>query len=367
LVIAALVWLGLWIDTLPLRKYVPGSVVVIVGAGILSNIGLIPIKSTFYSSISTYIVPLAIPLLLFKANLRTLFREAGSVLAVFLLAAFATMSGAIIAYLLIDMGDDAANLAGVYAGGWIGGTMNMVAVSEAVEMAQSTFAIALSVGGPLSIVGLLTLMTLPTLPFVRRFCRSEVSAANAVDAAEDSDTAQPAKDRPFKPTHVFGAVLISLALCVASKLLAHSLGIDKFAILIITLLTVICVNIRPSFFADMSGSFEVGMLFMYLFFAAIGASTDMTVFIQNASTMAVFGGFIVTFHISFMLLATRLLKLRLEEVVVASSAAIVGPAATAAMASARGWRHLVTPGVLCGVFGYVIANFVGVLIASLLP
>ncbi len=367
LALAAFVWLGLWIDTKPLRKFLPGPVVVIVSASILSNTGIIPLASDLYSSVTAYLVPLAIPLLLFKANLRTLFREAGGVLAIFLLAALATIIGAVLAYFLIDLGDEAAKVAGVYTGGWIGGAMNMVAVSEAVEMTKATSAVAISVGGPISILGLLTLMTLSTLPMVHRFCRSEKDMQSAVDRAAEKDTEAPSLWPPFRLTHVFGAVVVSLTICAVSKLLTHSLGIDKFAILIITLLTVASVNIRPDFFAGLGGSFELGMLFMYIFFAAIGASTDITIFIKHASTMALFGGFIVASHITLMLLAARFLKLRFEEVVIASSAAIVGPAATAAMASSRGWRHLVTPGVLCGVFGYVIANFAGVLLAELLP
>ncbi|MEM6682999.1 MAG: DUF819 family protein [Pseudomonadota bacterium] len=367
LAIAALVWLGLWIDTRPLRKFLPGPVVVIVGAGVLSNAGVIPIKSSLYAGVSAYLVPLAIPLLLFKANLRTLFHEAGGVLGIFLLASVATIVGVCIAYVLVDLGDEAAKLAGVYTGAWIGGTMNMVAVSEAVEMTKATSAVAISVGGPLSVVGLLTLMTLSTVPMVRRFCRSDSVTPLPTEPIANTASDQASQWPPFQPTHIFGALVAALALCVASKLIAHSVGADKFAILLITLLTVASVNIRPSFFADLRGAFELGMLFMYIFFAAIGASTDMEVFIKYASTLAVFGSFAIASHIVLMLLATRFLKLRLEEVVIASSAAIVGPAATAAMASARGWRHLVTPGVLCGVFGYVIANFAGVLIANLLP
>jgi uncharacterized membrane protein len=62
----------------------------------------------------------------------------------------------------------------------------------------------------------------------------------------------------------------------------------------------------------------------------------------------------------------RLFKLDLAEALVGSAAALVGPGPTAAIASSKGWHRLVTPGIMCGLFGYVIANFVGVAITRFL-
>ncbi len=36
------------------------------------------------------------------------------------------------------------------------------------------------------------------------------------------------------------------------------------------------------------------------------------------------------------------------------------------MRAKEGWDDLVTPGVLCGVFGYVIGNFLGVSVYAVL-
>ena len=41
-----------------------------------------------------------------------------------------------------------------------------------------------------------------------------------------------------------------------------------------------------------------------------------------------------------------------------------GPTTAAALAASKGWRSLVTPAIMCGVFGYVSANFVGVFLAG---
>jgi uncharacterized membrane protein len=44
----------------------------------------------------------------------------------------------------------------------------------------------------------------------------------------------------------------------------------------------------------------------------------------------------------------------------ASAVCIGGPSSAAAIASAKGWRSLLIPGVLCGSLGYAIGSFIGV-------
>ena len=62
--------------------------------------------------------------------------------------------------------------------------------------------------------------------------------------------------------------------------------------------------------------------------------------------------------------ASRLFRLDLMEVVIASNACAAGPASAAALAAGKQRPDLVAPAVLLGVFGYAIANFIGVGIAA---
>ena len=50
----------------------------------------------------------------------------------------------------------------------------------------------------------------------------------------------------------------------------------------------------------------------------------------------------------------------IAEMCIASAVCIGGPASGPAIASAKGWRDLVIPGVLAGSFGYAIGSFVGI-------
>ena len=70
----------------------------------------------------------------------------------------------------------------------------------------------------------------------------------------------------------------------------------------------------------------------------------------------------------FVMAAVPLLlfKADLRQLAVASNACVLGPPTAAALAARSGWHELVTPGILCGIFGYLIGNFLGAGVFELL-
>jgi uncharacterized membrane protein len=71
-------------------------------------------------------------------------------------------------------------------------------------------------------------------------------------------------------------------------------------------------------------------------------------------------------HFVFSIGVGKLLKIPFREIVLASNANVGGPTTAAAMASNKRWKDLVFPALLTGVFGYVIATGVGLLVNVLL-
>src|SRR5690625_2199664 len=78
---------------------ISGAIIALLGAVLLSNLGIIPTDSHVYDTVWDYVVPLAIPLLLFQANIRQIWKKSGRLLIIFLLSSIATVAGAIIAFL----------------------------------------------------------------------------------------------------------------------------------------------------------------------------------------------------------------------------------------------------------------------------
>ena len=361
--IFGLVAFAFWIETTKVGKATSGVLWVIVGALLLSNTETIPYSSPLYNTIFQYAVPLSIPLLLMKANLRTLFKECGAVLKIFFFAAMGTAFGCIIGFYLFDLGDIGPKVAGVYAGGWIGGAVNMVAVSQAVEMTETELATAISASSPISIGALMLLITLPSIAVIQRLIPSRImDTAGEVPshAKQDQDVQE------IHLTHLSAALALSFVICAVSAKISHSLNIQQYNLLIVTTLTIVVANLIPVRLGKLQGEFSLGIFFMYLFFAAIGAGTNIIEFLQSAPVLFFYGLFIILFHTVFLFACARIFKFDLAESIIASAAALVGPAPSAAIAISRDWKELVTPAIMCGIFGYAVANFIGVAITKLL-
>lgn len=361
-VLLGLAWFGFWADGNRLGKTTSGVLWVIMGGVALSNFGVVPFKAPVYDFIGGYLVPLAIPLLLYKADLRRILRESGPVIITFGIACAGTVIGAIAGFYLIDMGDIGAKAAGTYTGGWTGGAVNFVAVATAVEMTPDEVSVAISANSVVSIMALISLITLPSIVLVRRLIPSRImgeSERAAAIAAEDEP------DR-LHTSHVAGALALSFVICAIAYAFADWIGLSNYAILFVTVLALVAANAFPRALTRLKGDFALGMIIMYLFFAAVGCGTDALAFVDSALNLFFYSVVILAVHLVVVLTAARFLKIDLAEAIVAAGAALVGPAPAAAIAAARGWKTLVTPGIMCGILGYAIGTFIGVAVAKLL-
>ncbi|NIB40427.1 DUF819 family protein [Pseudomaricurvus alkylphenolicus] len=362
-VVFGLAWLGFWIDTLSIGRKISGVVWVLCGAMLLSNFQVIPFKSQVYDFVGGVLVPLAIPLLLFKSDMRRIFKESGKVMLIFCLASAATVTGAVLGFYLFDLGEIGPKVAGVYSGGYIGGAVNFLAVSQVVEMSTDEFSTAISAS---SIVSILALMILLAIPSIKWITRQFQSAYAITEDGVENKVALKSKVTSFRLTHLSGALTLSFLICTVSKFVAAKTGFEQYTFLIITALTLLIANLFPKLMNRIEGEFDTGLLLMYLFFAVVGAGTDMSAFLGAAIVLFFYGSFIIVIHLVVTFALARTFKFGLEETVVASGAALVGPAVTAAIATSRNWRELVTPGIMCGIFGYAIATFIGVSISGML-
>jgi uncharacterized membrane protein len=355
-ILLGLVWLGFWSERHPIACKIPGVVWILGGGTLLSNCGIIPHDSPLYGVISAYIMPIAIPLLLFKATFAKILGESGRVLPLFFIGAFGVCLGAAVGALIPGLGVHGPHVAVTYAAAWIGGMTDMVAMAEIVGLPKDQFAVAVSASAPVSIIGLMILVSLPNIPFIRRLIPSPITDAQARDG-KSTEREAPVE---LNVAHMVGSLALSAGICWLALMIARLTGHENYGLFIVTLITVLIANVIPGPMRAIKGDFEVGMVIMYLYFAMIGAGTDMTAFLTTAPIYFVLGMVIILVHITVVLIAARLLRADLAEAVIGSGANIVGAAAAAGIANSKGWKSLVTPAIATGMLGKAIANFFGV-------
>jgi Protein of unknown function (DUF819) len=115
---------------------------------LLSNLGFLPFESPVYAFTNRYLVSLAVPMLLYDSDVRRIFRETGSLLAVFGMASFATIAATLAAFRVVPMtalANDAHKVAAALCARHIGGAINFVAVAETLRIAPSVVSAAMYV------------------------------------------------------------------------------------------------------------------------------------------------------------------------------------------------------------------------------
>ena len=363
-IIFFLTWFGFWADRNALGKMTSGVVWIITIGIALSNLKITPFSSPVYDVIDKYLVIAAIPLLLFKADIRKIFRDSGRVMISLFVAGIGVITGVLVGYFLLDLGDIGPKVAGVYTAGYIGGAMNFFAVSKSVNMTASEFSAAIGASSIVSVIGLIILAAIPSVKFIRRHIPSRIIAETS---AQNTPEATVGPTRPIiNLRHITGAISLSFAICLLADYASAAFGLAQYNILFVTLFTVAIANIFPKQLHGLRGEYEMGMIIMYLFFAMVGLKTDMSQFFDHALVLFVYGMTIIIIQFIVVLGVAKLFKIDLAEAITGSGAAIVGPAVTAAVVSAKGWPTMVTPAIMTGIFGYVIANFIGVALTAFL-
>ena len=347
-------------------SHLTGAVIAILGAIAAANLRIIPHSAPAFDFVFDYFVPVLIPLFLFKANLRHMLFETTRMTGAFLIAALGTVAGVVLAVSVLDLGGLAPNadidpalreagIAGLFASTYIGGSVNYAALGEITGLRSdaSFFSAATATDNLFSAVFLSVLALLPGWRVLAtRFPSHEQDA----DTADSSD---PGQREPITAASLTLAAATAIGFVAAGDMITAWLGISSLRYAVITTLVVIAATAFPHWMDRLRGGFELGVGLAFVFFAAIAAGADLLAMVRIAPLLIVLVVILLSTHLAVLLVLGRTFGLTLPELVTASNAAVLGATTAPALAAARGWHDLVTPGVLVGVLGYALGTFIG--------
>lgn len=349
--------------------HLTGAVIAILSSIAAANIGLIPHSAQAYDFVFSYFVPILIPLFLFKADLRHMFFETTRMTMAFLIAALGTVAGVIVAVSFLDLSalapaaelDPAlreAAIAGLFTSTYIGGSVNYAALGEITGLSgdASFFSAATATDNLFSALFLAVIASLPGINWIAsRFTRHD-------HGEEQTEESVPERITAASLTLAMAGAITFVAV---GDLITASLGMPSLRYAIITGLVLIVATTFPRQMARLHGGFELGVSLAFVFFAAIAAGADIVAMVEIAPLLIVLVTILLVIHLVVLLGLGSLFRLSLPELVTASNAAILGATTAPALAAAKGWHDLVTPGVLVGVFGYALGTFIGTAIFHL--
>lgn len=320
-----------------------------------SNLGIISCEAPAYSVVLEFLLPMAVPLLLYRADLRRVIQSTGTLLLAFLLGSVATTIGTFVAFLVVPMrslGQDSWKIAAALMGRHIGGAVNYVAISEALGVSPSTLTAGLAADNVICAVYFTALFALASkIP--------PETSTSTNDVALDKESNRGSNKLPVLETAT--ALAVSFAICKTATYLTKFLGIQGGSLPALTAIVVILATVFPVQFGQLAPSGEaMAMILMQIFFTVVGASGSIWNVINTAPSIFLFAFVQITIHLAVILGLGKLFRFDLKLLLLASNANVGGPTTACGMATAKGWTSLIIPGILAGVFGIAIATFLGI-------
>ncbi|KAG9142025.1 hypothetical protein Leryth_009368 [Lithospermum erythrorhizon] len=362
---------GIWSERSKIGRMVSGALVSTLVGLAWSNLGIIPHEATVYSLVYKYLLPLTIPLLLFRANLRQVVDATGPMLLAFCLGSVATVVGTLVAFLVVPMrslGPDNWKVAASLMGSYIGGSkliipndmlyillfvaaINYVAISEALVVSPSVLAAGVAAD---NVVCALYFMVLFSLA-------SKIPSEDKGSTIDAARTMVSGSEDKFHVLQISAALATSVAICKFAISLVTSFGIEGGDLAAITAVVVILTSSFPAYFHYLAPTGDaIALVLMQVFFAVVGASGSIWNVVNTAPSIFMFAFIQVSIHLCVVLGLGKLFGLDRKLLLLASNANIGGPTTACGMATAKGWTSLVVPGILVGIFGISIATFLGI-------
>ena len=169
-VLIALAAFGFWCERFPWGRKYSGVMLLMTAAIVRSNMRNSPTSAPTYDVVWNYLVPIAIPLLLFQADLKRIVQESGPTLLAFVIGSAAVVVGTFVGVSLLDLGPDEAELAGIFTGTYIGGSLNFAAVAQASGMQDgSMLAAAVAADNVITNLHFLLIIFLPGMAWMAKF------------------------------------------------------------------------------------------------------------------------------------------------------------------------------------------------------
>lgn len=352
-----------------LGKIGPVLLLYILGV-IIGNIGIRPEgMGTIQEILSSAMVPLAIPMMLFGCTFR--FKETKQQLKALLTGMTAVVIAVITGYLIFGKNiEEGAKIGGMLTGVYTGGTINLAALKTMLGVKNETYILINSYDMLVSFLYLTFLLTVGIKMFrkILPFKSAAVTSTEAHELEMEGDgnyKEMLTKDGLRNIGKILGITVLICALSGGVALIFPEGAFMVVFILMLTTLGIGCSFIRPVH--NLKHSYDLGMYFIYIFCIVVASMADLTSLdlagglnLMGYLLFAVFGSLVI------QAILARIFRIDADTMVIASVTFINSPPFVPMMVAAMKNKSVLVTGLTLGIIGYAVGNYLGYLMSELL-
>ncbi len=329
--------------------------------------------SFLQDAFSKYTILLSLPLILFSLDVKKWLKNARAAFGSLLIGLFTVLVMIFAGYFIFgDSIDETWKVSGMLVGVYTGGTPNMAAIKTALDVSQETYILTHTYEMMLGAIYLVFIFSIGQrvflwfLPPYKSSEHTDEIKVKQLDLEEEYES----YSGMFKK-EVFVPLLAALGLSVA--ILGTSFGLsllfpkDFMAAAIILFITTF--SIALSFIPrinQIKKTFQLGMYFILIFCLAVASMADISKLADISFSLFYYVGFAMFgSHILHAIIA-RFFKIDADTVIISGSALICSPPFVPVVASALKNREVILTGMVVGIAGYAIGNYLGIIVAYIL-
>ncbi|MBI4313903.1 MAG: DUF819 family protein [Candidatus Omnitrophica bacterium] len=313
---------------------------------LLSAVGLLPRGSPLYGILSLHLLPLCLALMLLDTDFASLWRLGARAVAVMLIGSIGVVSGMGISILLWKkwLPADAWMSLGALAGSWTGGSLNMLAVKEALQMPDVLLA-------PIIIVD--TVVAYGWMAFLLTGAGAAKIDAQANDPHASKTSSRPTSD-----------LWIVLACAAGITWIANGFFSNSVWRILFATTAALALSLTPiSKISRRCNAARLGQILLLVLLTSMGARVDLKAFGQAPVFLGA-GLTTLAWHALLLWMAGRLLQIP-RGVLATASQANIGGVVSAPIVGAAYEKSLIAVGLLMAILGNVLGTYAGLMTATL--
>lgn len=350
-----------------------GAVIMAYALGLLlGSSGLLPEGSLqIQDALNTVTIPLAIPLMLFSANIKSWLRMAGKTTLSMFIAFFAVTITVIVGYLLFGTHDpdNMWKVGGLLVGVYTGGTPNLASLKLMLDVDNEIYLVThtydMLIGAAyfffILIVGQKVFGLV--LPKYKYYGGSDEQKMMEISSNEPFWGLLNANNR-IPLLKAFGLSVLIFMIGGASTLFVPESSQMVVVVLLITTLGILA-SLIPAV-NKMPKTFDLGMYLILIFSISVASMVDFSKMTNVSPDIFYYVGFVVFGSLALQVIISMFFKIDTDTVIITSTAMICSPPFVPAVAGALKNKEIVISGLTVGIIGYAVGNYLGYIIAQFL-